>query len=99
MNPKRILVTGAGGFTGKHFLKFAAALGYECIALSQRGTSSLANAVNVIECDLLDFAKIKQVLNQVQPDYVVHLAAISFVAHGSTELYRGVKWCIEGLRS
>jgi uncharacterized protein YbjT (DUF2867 family) len=50
MNPKRILVTGAGGFTGKHFLKSSVALGYECIALSQRGTGSLANAVNVIEC-------------------------------------------------
>jgi len=89
MNPKRILVTGASGFTGQHFLKSAVALGYECIALSQRGKEPLANTVKVIECNLLDFAKINQVLKEIQPDYVVHLAAISFVSHGSTEdIYR-----------
>lgn len=89
MNPKRILLTGAGGFTGQHFLKSAAVLGYECFALSQSGNAPLANTVKVIECDLLDFAKINQVLKDIQPDYVVHLAAIPFVAHGSTEdIYR-----------
>jgi nucleoside-diphosphate-sugar epimerase len=41
------------------------------------------------ECDLLDFARVKQVLNKMQPDYVVHLAAISIVGHGSAEdIYR-----------
>lgn len=89
MTPKRILVTGAAGFTGRYFLRAAGILGYECIAVSQNSSQTLKDADRVIECDLLDFVKLNKVLDEVNPDYIVHLAAISFVRHGSAEdIYR-----------
>lgn len=89
MTQKKVLITGAAGFTGRHFLKAASAMGYQCIAVSQSGIRAIENAAAVIECDLLDFEKLNRVLSTVKPDYVVHLAAISFVGHGSAEdIYR-----------
>jgi nucleoside-diphosphate-sugar epimerase len=85
MAGRKLLLTGASGFTGRYLLKSAVALGYECIAISQKGTLPIESAANVIECDLLDFDKVKQIVAEIEPDYVVHLAAISYVGHGSTK--------------
>ena len=39
--------------------------------------------------DLLDKVSLQHVINEIQPDYVVHLAAISFVGHGrADDFYR-----------
>ena len=70
----RILVTGADGFTGKHFVAHALAAGYEIHALN----ADLTNPEGLVE----------EVL-AAKPDLVVHLAAISFVGHADAgELYR-----------
>lgn len=79
-----ILVTGASGFTGRWFIAAAISQGYRCIGVSQSANTVLpGNTPNKV-CDLTDFAAVQAVIQEVKPDYVVHLAAISFVAHGST---------------
>jgi nucleoside-diphosphate-sugar epimerase len=71
---KRILLTGAAGFTGPHFTLAAQQAGYEVHPLSADLTN--ANAVN------LEVAAIA-------PNYVVHLAGLSSVDHADQEaLYR-----------
>ena len=71
---KRVLVTGAGGFIGKHL----------CKALFKED-ASIVGLVRVVAhnkylseqyaVDILDKAKTKKIIKDVQPDFVVHLAA------------------------
>ncbi len=79
---KKILLTGASGFTGRHFINLANELGYECIALCHKPTVLVAGCVTTVVADLADKEQVKKQLAKIKPNYVVHLAAISFVAHG-----------------
>ena len=84
-----LLITGAGGFTGRHLIAAAHAKGYRCIAMAQHAGSEVSGAHNTLVADLLDPAALERTVAQAAPDYIVHLAAISFVAHGNTsEIYR-----------
>jgi GDP-6-deoxy-D-talose 4-dehydrogenase len=79
-----LLITGASGFTGRYFLEAAKKAGYHCIALAQQeGVHSSSAHVN-LTADLLDTEALRFVLKKTNPDYVVHLAAISFIAHDQT---------------
>ncbi|WP_226647205.1 GDP-mannose 4,6-dehydratase [Microbulbifer variabilis] len=69
-----ILVTGARGFTGCHFISLAEGCGYQAVPLNS---------------DLSDRESIMAELCNQSFDYVVHLGAISFVGHGdSSDFYR-----------
>ena len=76
-------ITGMGGFTGRYMAEALRSSGYLVKGLSNEP------ADDVFCCDLLDRTGLVEVLNQTQPDIVVHLAGIAFVAHGDTEaVYR-----------
>lgn len=79
MSRGSILVTGASGFTGRYFASFAAAQGYECIGLSHDGPTSIENYSKTITANILDKIELSKILADIQPDYVVHLAAVTFV--------------------
>lgn len=68
----RWLVTGAGGFTGRHLVARLRADGREVIGLGEPGGA---------DADLLDPQAMRDALRAASPDVVVHLAATSFVAH------------------
>ncbi len=74
----RVLVTGLSGFTGQ----------YVAAALEASGFAVLGRPPADISYDLRDPASLQRLIELTQPDYVVHLAAVSFVAHGSaTDMY------------
>ncbi|MEP4149542.1 MAG: NAD-dependent epimerase/dehydratase family protein [Halioglobus sp.] len=89
MTAATLLITGAAGFTGRHLIAAANARGYRCIAVAQHESSEVPGAHSSLVADLLDPAALERTIKQAAPDYIVHLAAISFVAHGNTsEIYQ-----------
>lgn len=71
-----IFITGIEGFTGRylenHFLKQSFLVYGTSLNESERD--------NHYACDILNEDAIFDVLNELKPDYIIHLAAISFVA-------------------
>ena len=84
-----LLITGGAGFTGRHLIEAANQKGYRCIAMVQHEGPEAPAAFDTVVADLLDPASLEQAILEVKPDYIVHLAAISFVAHGNAaEIYQ-----------
>lgn len=69
---KRLLVTGADGFTGQHLRAAAEQVGYEVFSL---------------QSDLTDSAVLASEVADVCPTHVAHLAAISAVTHSDHEAF------------
>jgi len=88
----RVLVTGAGGFTGGHLARTLAARGYEVRALvrdAAREGADLATAgVSFIAGDVRDAALLARATADI--DVVYHVAAIYRRAGVSTATYRAV---------
>lgn len=81
----RVLITGARGFTGVYVSAELEAAGYQVIG-SVIGTP---NGAAEVELDLTSLIQCRAVIEQLRPDYVVHLAAVSFVQHeNAEEFYR-----------
>jgi len=86
----RILITGVDGFTGRHQAAYLAAQGHEVVGISHsplhRPVEGLAESR---VCDLTDAQGLKDIVADLRPDRVSHLAAIAFVSHGVVEdIYR-----------
>jgi GDP-6-deoxy-D-talose 4-dehydrogenase len=79
----RTLITGVAGFTGQYLARRLAQHGHRISGLLREPvTQQSADVADVHICDLANLEGLRHVLNEVQPDHVVHLAAIAFVAHG-----------------
>lgn len=103
---RKVLITGVTGFTGRYMAEELAAQGYEVHGLSYRQPSSpLPPAVAAIHCcSLNDAATLSALLAEIRPTYVVHLAAVSFVAHSDADaIYNanllGTRHLLEALRT
>lgn len=74
---KRILVTGANGFVGRHCLPLLAARGYEVHAVySQHPLSEMSN-VKWHEADLLESSAVSNLMDDVEPTHLLHLAWVA----------------------
>lgn len=82
---EHILVTGAKGFTGQYVVNELKNKGYKVSLL-------VRNALNTNEysCDITDFEQVSCLLVHLQPDRIIHLAAISFVGHSDEKLFYDV---------
>jgi nucleoside-diphosphate-sugar epimerase len=80
---KRALITGIHGFTGRYMADELQANGYEVIGLG----SQPSDDENYHQVDLADGLGLSSLLAQIQPDVVVHLAALAFVGHGAGEAF------------
>jgi len=84
----RTLVTGAAGFTGRYLAQALAALGHEVHGLVHYDAElgeRIPGFAKLHLGNLRDLEAIRRVTVEVQPDHVVHLAAIAFVAHSDVE--------------
>jgi nucleoside-diphosphate-sugar epimerase len=73
---KRVLITGVSGFTGKALKKALVAEGYDVAGLINEGLPGPGEWL----ADLTHADDSSAAINAIAPEYVVHLAAISFVA-------------------
>jgi nucleoside-diphosphate-sugar epimerase len=82
------LITGINGFTGYYLAHELRTAGYTVVGLSSTEIVQDASSVNYV-CNILDREKLVNVLTQVKPDIIVHLAALTFVAHEDVDaIYR-----------
>lgn len=73
---EKIFITGITGFTGKYLEEFFLRKGF----LVYGTTYSESNSKNHITCNILDQELLLKIISDLKPGYVIHLAAISFVA-------------------
>ncbi len=84
MEGKRVLITGISGFVGSHLAEFFLERGLDVYG-TIRWRSKLDNIkhiqdkVRLIETDIKDAHSMQKTIDEVEPDYVFHLAAQSFV--------------------
>lgn len=86
----RILITGVDGFTGRHLARLLASQGNEVVGISHKPIiKPVEGLARSHICDLTDEQGLKDVLADLRPDKIAHLAAIAFVSHGVVEdIYR-----------
>ncbi len=83
---KRALVTGITGQDGRHLSQFLTANGYQVFGLVRGQNNPKAElvqtenpALEIVDGDLRDLSSLIAVVEQVQPDEVYNLGAMSFV--------------------
>lgn len=89
---KRILVTGADGFVGSHLIDYLKEkqIG-EVFGTSYSGSESLnakLGADHVIAVDLTKEEPVFQLVKDVQPDWIIHLASIAVVGDSFSKTHQ-----------
>jgi nucleoside-diphosphate-sugar epimerase len=83
---KRILITGADGFTGRYLANEFSRSGYEVHGLVRHAIDEQLSGVKALHvADLSDEAALEDTVRRVQPHMVAHLAGIAFVPHGDVQ--------------
>lgn len=80
----KALITGISGFAGSHLAEFLIEKGYEVFGtFFDKSTFSnlngFVNKIKVYRCDIRNYNTLENVIEDIQPDEIYHLAAISFI--------------------
>lgn len=81
----RVLITGITGFAGSHLADYCLERGdaevFGIIRWRSRteNIEHLQNKIQFLECDLRDATSTRDVIEEIHPEYIFHLAAQSFV--------------------
>ncbi|MEM5515319.1 NAD-dependent epimerase/dehydratase family protein [Henriciella sp. AS95] len=90
----KVFITGGDSFTGTHLRGALHQQGYETFCSTNSGTTGS----EWYDCDITDRSQITRVVADVQPDYIIHLAGISFAAHPNpAEIYNANLFGTENL--
>lgn len=88
LSGKRVLVTGASGFTGRYMVAELRARGCHVVALGSQDT--VEGAHETVVADLRNPEELVAAVAAARADRVVHLAALAFVGHGNVEDFYSV---------
>lgn len=81
---KKALITGITGFVGSHLAEYLLSEGLE-VSGTSRWRSKMDNVegikdkIHLHEADMLDAHSIYQIIDEIKPDFIFHLAAQSYV--------------------
>lgn len=82
----RVLITGISGFTGKYLKGYLSERGFEVYGLTNNPKEQ---DENTFFSDITNKEHLQKTVLQIVPNYVIHLAAISFVGHpNDLDFYR-----------
>jgi GDP-4-dehydro-6-deoxy-D-mannose reductase len=81
---KRVLITGSGGFVGKVLVEKMAALGFEVWG-ADRAPSERFAGKHQLSVDLTNEGAVCKLMDQAQPEWIVHLAAQASVRRSFDE--------------
>ena len=81
----RVLITGAGGFVGRHLVRELFAQGDDVITFDAQTALPIPELARHVAGDICDAAALLRAIEQTGPDACVHLAALSFVPAGWSE--------------
>jgi GDP-4-dehydro-6-deoxy-D-mannose reductase len=81
---KKAFITGIAGFVGSHMAELLLSEGYEVSGLlrprsNTRHIEGIINKLQLEDADLMDTHSLYATISRIQPDYIFHLAAQSFV--------------------
>nr|WP_180334191.1 NAD-dependent epimerase/dehydratase family protein [Xanthomonas hortorum] len=86
MTGKRVLISGASGFTGRYMAQQLKEQGCMVVGVGTRSNGAgMGGTDEFWPMDLRDAADVARVVAQARADYVVHLAAVAFVGHGDAD--------------
>ncbi|NOR54962.1 MAG: NAD-dependent epimerase/dehydratase family protein [Sulfurovum sp.] len=78
----KVLITGINGFTGVHLEKYLTAQGFDVFGT----VIDTPKEDNHLQCDIRKKDQVNTVISTIKPDYVIHIAAISFVGESNASL-------------
>ena len=78
----KVLITGINGFTGVHLEKRLTTSGFDVYGTVLDTPASKKH----FQCDITNKSEIKNLIARIRPQYVVHIAAISFVGENNASL-------------
>ncbi|MDP3987518.1 MAG: GDP-mannose 4,6-dehydratase [Candidatus Levybacteria bacterium] len=109
---KKILITGITGFVGSHLADYALNKNVEVYGLKRwhlsklRNISHILDKIKLVDADLTDPIGIEKVIKKIKPDWIFHLAAMSFVSpswdhptHYMNVNYNGTVNLLEAIRA
>lgn len=88
---KRVLLTGATGFIGRHCLPFLLESGFQVHAVSSRLTEQSYPEVHWHRADLFNSGQITKLVNDVRPTHLLHLAWYTMPGRYWTSL-ENIRW-------
>ena len=85
INPMKALITGITGFVGSHLAEHLLSEGMEVFGAARwrsdkDNIAHLKDKIKLVECDINDAFSVKQILLDIKPDRIYHLAGQSSVA-------------------
>ena len=79
---KKVLITGINGFTGVHLEKELTNQGFDVYGTVIGNPKKEKH----LQCDITKKDQVDQTIREINPDYVIHMAAISFVGESNASL-------------
>lgn len=81
----KVLITGGAGFIGSALISYLQKLGHEVsvidnLSFGNRDYIKLADK-DFYTLDILDYEKVEQAVCKINPDWIIHLAAIHFIPY------------------
>jgi nucleoside-diphosphate-sugar epimerase len=85
---KKVIVTGGSGFIGQHLVKHLFELGYQVVNIDLNPPPRGGQKSVWRKCSILDSEGLLSLFSEVQPQYVVHLAALAVMEGRSIDDFR-----------